>query len=222
MADAMSSESSAPSTTSAESATQGAASANQGLDALKKQMEAQSAIIRRLSDKLEKIGEPKEKEKPKGPISNLNEEVAKIRSQLDAERQKSERARLVNAQQSIKAQLSEGGVDPALARMASETVLNRIRGHLQFQDDGTGQEIPVITSEDGTAQTLGEFLSSWMQSDEGKALNPGKPAPSLFGTPRGNGNSFSGKIRATQADLLAGRVKTADVLAGKVVLVDAD
>jgi len=207
----------------AESATQGA---NAGVDfkmveSLKKQMEAQSAIIRRLSERLEKQEKEKQPEKKVGPISQMNEQIALLKGQMEAERQKAERARIASATQSIRTTLTENGVDTALAKMASEAILNRIKPSLQFQDDGTGADVPVVVDGE-SATTLSEYMAAYVQSDEGKAMIPTKPAPSLFGVPRnGNSNPLAGKIRVTQQDLREGRVKTSDVLAGKVVVIDA-
>jgi hypothetical protein len=228
MADAMSPESAAQGNTAASGSVP---AENSGIgavdpkmvDAMKKQLEAQSAIIRRLTEKMERVAEPKEeKARPKGPISTLSEQMAQVQKQLADERARTEKARIASAQKDIRAHLSEAGIDPALARMASETLLNRVRQNLQFVDDGTGSDVAVIAHEDGSTRTLGDYMAEFVQSDEGKAMAPGKPAPTLNGMPRSTNNAFLGKQRVTKADLLSGRVKTSDILAGKVVVVDAD
>jgi len=223
MAEAMSPESSAQGNP-AESGTPAAVTGNvvdaRSIDALKKQLESQSAVIRRLSERLEKQEKEKQPEPKKGPISTMNEEIAKLRGHVEAERQKAERARIASATQSIRTTLTENGVETPLAKMVSEAILNRIRPGLQFQDDGTGADVPVVTDGENIT-TLMEYMTSFLQSDEGKAMIPQKPAPSLFGVPRGTSAPLAGKIRATQADLREGRIKTSDVLAGKVVIVDA-
>lgn len=198
------------------------------MESLKKQSQGQSATIRKLMETVEALAKkkdepPAEDEKPKGPMAQKFAAMeAKIKEQEAREAARDAqlvRARMTALMRSVEGQIAAAGVKPGLAKMAAETLAARMKGQVTF-DDSTGEDVAILRQGDDTVQ-ISDFVAQYMASDEGKELLPEKDKPTLSGLMgKGSARPGSPKLRVTQADLLAGRFKMEDVIAGRVVLSD--
>jgi hypothetical protein len=194
---------------------------------LEKQSQGQSATIRKMTDALEALSKKSEEvpadEKPKGPIAAKLAELETFKKEFAKEQAKAQekltRARMTALMRSVEGQIAEAGVKPGLAKMASEMISARIKGQITF-DDSTGEDVAVLKSGD-EVMPISDFVEQFLSTDEGKELMPEKDKPSLSGIMgKGSAHLGGGKIRVTQSDMLAGRFKLEDVVAGRVVLAD--
>lgn len=215
----------APANDEANAAKQELAEMKAKFEKLEKQAQGQSAMLRKVNETLEALAkkkdEPPADEKPKGPMAAKLAEIDAIKKDLAEERgrtqEKLARARMTALMRSVEGQISASGVKPGLAKMASEMVAARIKDRLTF-DDSTGEDVAIIKDGDELT-TVHEYVSRYLDSDEGKDLLPEKDKPNLSGLlGKGSARMPGSKVRVSQADLLSGRFSMEDVIAGKVVL----
>lgn len=188
--------------------------------ALRKSMEAQEALAEQIKELKEK---PVEEEKPKGPIAGKLAELDTLKKQFaDSEAKANEklnRSRMTALMRLVEGQIAGAGVKPGLAKMAAETIKARIKDQIVF-DDSAGEDVALLKSGEDLMQ-ISDFVAQYLTTDEGKELLPEKDKPKLSGfMGKGSVKSSSAKLRVTQSDLLTGRFKMEDVLAGRVVLSD--
>jgi len=204
------------------------------LEALKKQAAGQSSLLRRLTNELDSLrkrlgneaegeNDGQEEGKPKqyrSPYMKQLAELNEFKTKIEAER-----ADLLqsSALQGIYNTLVVKGVEPKLAGMVADSLKHRVAGKLASNKDALGRTVLEIrgTSQEEAPTSLDDWMEAWMQSDEGKALNPPEPNPNLRGVPVRRGSAPEAKIRVTRSDLLSGRVSLDDISAGKVIVTDA-
>lgn len=196
-------------------------------DKLQKQLQGQSAVIRRLTEALEKLEKgaveaAKPEEKPKGPLAAKLAELDAFKAgALEEKKQaeaKLERSRMRGLRESIQRQIAEAGADPVLSKVAMEALVSRVSGKVVFADNDGEETVSIRDGED--THPLSDFIAGFMATDEGKSLIPQKAAPSLSGLVKSPAGS-SAKTRISKADLQAGRFTLEDVVAGRAVVIDA-
>ena len=194
---------------------------------LEKQSQGQSATIRMMKETLENISKKSEEvpaeEKPKGPIAAKLAELEAFKKEVAGEKAKAQekltRARMTALMRSVEGQIVGAGVKPGLAKMASEVIGARIKGNITF-DDSTGEDVAVLKSGD-EVMPIADYVDQYLATDEGKELIPEKDKPSLSGIMgKGSARPSGAKMRVTQSDLLTGKFKLEDIVAGRVVLAD--
>lgn len=194
---------------------------------LERQAQGQSATIRKLTETLEAVNdkltrEPAPEEKPKGPLASKLAELEAFKRQTEANnaaaQERLDRSRKTGVRRSIEAQIAGAGVKPSLAKLVAESLLGKVNGSLTFDDAGE-EEIAFVKSGD-EATPIAEFVANFLASEDGKELLPEKEKPNLSGLMGKGSPSAKGKLRVTQSDLLSGRFRMEDVIAGRVILVD--
>ncbi|MEN6534292.1 MAG: hypothetical protein ABFD89_11560 [Bryobacteraceae bacterium] len=184
------------------------------LEKVMKQSQGQSAVIRKLTDQVETLSKPKEAaadEKPKGPLAT---KLAEMEARLREGEARTARARMTGLMRSVESQLTSAGVRPGLAKLATESIVGRVKDHVSFDDSETA----VLKLGEETV-TIEDHVATFLSTDDGKELLPEKDKPKLAGLVKGSVSS-AGKLRVTQADLTSGRFKLEDVMAGRVILTD--
>jgi hypothetical protein len=205
----------------------------ESFEAMKRQTAGQSALLRRLTSELDElkaqvVGKKKEgaedeegdgKKQYKSPymrqLAELNEFKAKVES---------ERNEMLNdsAKQSLYNGLVAKGVDPKLAGIVTDSLHGRIKGRVQVAKDALGRmalELKAATPEE-EALPLDGWLEAFLGSDEGRALIPPEPNPTLRGVPIRRGGAPEGKIRITKEQMRTGQFNMEDMAAGKISVME--
>lgn len=172
---------------------------------LVERVNSQSAII----EKLRK--EPAKKDDPVKPPDTLTDRVKalEVRDEKLLVRETKLKEREIRSK--LKSALVEGGVDPKHADRFAKLLHVEQSDKIQVDD-----ELNVTYAESADKSVpLTEWVPAYLQTDEGKALMPPKRNPTSDGL-NGSEASTPGVRYVSREDMAAGRVSTADVLAGKV------
>jgi len=200
------------------------------LETLKRQAAGQSALLRRLTQELDEVkgrlsGKPEGEEgdgkkQYKSPYMRQLAELNDFKAKVETER--TEMLKDATRQQ-IYSGLVAKGIDAKVAGLVAESLHGRVSSRVSPVKDSLGRtvlEIKGASPEEESVQ-LDAWLDAFVQSDEGKALFPPEPNPSLRGVPIRRGGTPEGKIRITKDDLKSGRFDMEAMKAGKVVVTDA-
>jgi len=190
---------------------------------LEKQSQGQSAMLRKVNESLEALQKPPVDEKIKGPMATKFAEMEVLKRDFAEEKAKAQekltRSRMTGLMRAVEGQLTNAGVKPSLAKLATEALTTRIKGSVTFEDS-TGEDVALLKLGDELT-SVASYVDSYLASDEGKELMPETEKPNLSGLMgKGSARTSGAKLRVTQSDLRSGRFKLEDVVAGRVVLTD--
>ena len=180
--------------------------AREDFDKLRERLDAQSAIIEKLRKQPEKKDDPPKPDTLTDRVKALEERDAKLQA-----REAKLKDREIHSK--LKTALVDGGVDPKHAERFAKLLKVEQDSKIHADD-----ELNVTYAEaEGKTVPLSDWVNAYLQTDEGKALMPPKRNPTSDGL-NGGAAPVAGVRYVSREDMAAGRVNTADVLTGKVLV----
>ena len=152
---------------------------------------------------------------------NATEEVARLmkaeREELAKEKQVIQKQRIRGA---IETTLIEHGANPSAVKLATDSLMMRNAENISIKSDADTGETAVVYKKDQYAEPLpmSEFIKSFLQGDEGRAIVAPKSAPSTNGVPRGVVAPAGEVIKMTRAQMATADPKL--LKSGRVVAID--
>lgn len=183
-----------------------------------KRLDGQSATISRL-EKLVKHAEPLANQTPTNepkPQLGLDERLKELEVRDQKQRERAVRQEQHEARQQIQRALSAHNLAPEHAARAAKLIQMELGPQVKVVEADDG-DFKVVVAADGQDVPVDSYIGKFLQTDEGRFYLPTTRNPQVPGS--STATAFA-KVRATKADLAAGKVKPEDIQSGKVEIIE--
>lgn len=180
---------------------------------LVKRLDGQSATIKRL----EKLVGKNEPATPAPKPTDLDSRVKELEQTAEAQRQVAEKQKSREVRSRLaEALVEKGKLSPADAARAANYIAADHKDRISVAETEDGEF--SVTVKDGEKDSpVADWVGAYLQTDQGRFFLPTSRNPRVPGNPEA---ISAGPRQVSKADLEAGRVNPADILSGKVKVVD--